>query len=163
LVATGLAWGQAVTTGQITRTKPPPKSIIERQKEAAEQREQELLDAQRRAEEREANQMLEKYPDLSSVLKERSEKMAPHRGTQRESRKRREELLIARKTLLDRAEFYKGKPLPRELQLDFDANDGQLDGQKAILLKSLDEESTVVGRYHDILMRMSPLWSKQLR
>jgi len=107
---------------------------------------------------RDDRRRLERYPDEATHRKAEAAELAVVLVKLRTPNARLAELLAKRKALDGEAEFYKGKPLPRELQREVDASDASLQALRDVF-RGLDGEVVgIVERYADERTHLRKLW-----
>ena len=114
--------------------------------------------AKRRAE-RGDYQLLYMYPDEATFLKLRAADLEIVIGHLRQATARLNELLVKRERLNERAEFYKDKPLPPDLQLEMHESDGSFTASM-YLFRGLEQDvAHVVDKYERPRSRLEKLWA----
>jgi hypothetical protein len=108
---------------------------------------------------RDDRRRLERYPDEAAHRRAEREELAQVVLKLRAPNARLAELLVARRALDAEAEFYRGKPLKRELQRDLDANDAALLAQRDVFRNIEAEIGGVVDKYADERAHLRKLWA----
>ncbi len=138
-----------------------PRPPTEEEREEAEQKQREA-DAERRAAQVQARAdaaLVKRFPDKASHDLARKAALDTARADVRASDARIADLMLARKPLLDEAEFYVGKPLPTKLKTAIDANDASLAAQKSSR-QNLDTEVDRINKNYDLeLAKLTKLWA----
>ncbi len=138
-----------------------PRPPTEEEREDADQRQREA-DAERRAAQVQARAdaaLVKRFPDKASHDLARKAALDTARADVRASDARIADLMLARKPLLDEAEFYVGKPLPTKLKTAIDANDASLAAQKSSR-QNLDTEVDRINKNYDLeLAKLTKLWA----
>lgn len=107
---------------------------------------------------RDDRRRLERYPDEATHRKAETTELAVVLVKLRAPNVRLAELLAKRKTLDAEAEFYKGKPMPRELQREIDASDASLQALRDAFRGLEGEVVGIVDRYADERGHLRKLW-----
>jgi hypothetical protein len=118
-----------------------------------------LVDDCRRVAVREDRRWLERFPNEDAHRKAEAIELEGVIVKLRIPNERLGELLRQRKTLNDKAEFYKGKPLPNELQRDVDANDASLKALREVFRGIEQEIVGIVDKYGDEREHLRKLWA----
>jgi hypothetical protein len=118
-----------------------------------------LVDDCRRVAVREDRRWLERYPDEAAHRRAEASELESVIVNLRIPNERLGDLLRQRKILNEKAEFYKGKPLPHDLRRDIDANDASLNGLRDVF-RGIDQEIVgVVDKYGDEREHLRKLWA----
>jgi len=107
---------------------------------------------------RDDRRRVERYPDEATHRKAEAAELALVLVKLRAPNARLAELLAKRRTLDAEAEFYKGKPLPRELQREIDASDASLQALRDVFRGLDGEVVNIVERYADERGHLRKLW-----
>jgi hypothetical protein len=114
--------------------------------------------AKRRAE-RADYQLLYIYPNEASYRKLRAADLEIVIGHLQQAMVRLDELRVKRKRLDEKAEFYKGKPLPPDLQLEMDQSEAAFTAS-AYVFGGLEEDvAYIVAKYERPRARLEKLWA----
>jgi hypothetical protein len=145
--------------GSLKAVLPPTLTLEERaEKEARERQAAELRAAQADAVRRDRN-LLNRFPDQAVHDKARSAALDTVRLAIRASSLRLEALGLDRKPLLDEKEFYVGKPLPKELRAQLDANDAAFAAQRSAMQTQEAELERINALYDAELAHLRRLWA----
>ena len=145
--------------GTLLRIVPPSLTADERsEKEAREHRQAAEKEAKAESVRRDRN-LLQRYPDADAHERAREAALADLAAAMKLSEQRLRELVIARKPLLDEAEFYKGKAMPSKLRQQFDANDGAAAAQRDAQINQKAELERVTKLFDAELARLKRLWA----
>ncbi len=99
-----------------------------------------------------------RYPDEAKHNKARAAALDDIRSAMQASQKRLVALASERKSLLDEAEFYTGKPLPGKLKRLLDANEASTDAQRALIADRQSETVRINKLFDAELIRLRRLW-----
>jgi hypothetical protein len=145
--------------GSLKAILPPTLTSEERAvKEAQERKAAELRAAQADAVRRDRN-LMNRFPDRVAHDKARTAALDTVRLAIRASSLRLEALGLDRKPLLDEAEFYAGKPLPKELKSQLDANDAAFAAQRSAMQSQEAELGRINALYDAELAHLQRLWA----
>lgn len=145
--------------GSLKTILPPTLTAEERaEKEAQERKAAELRAAQADAVRRDRN-LMNRFPDRAAHDKARTAALDTVRLAIRASSLRLEALGLDRKPLLDEAEFYAGKPLPKELKTQLDANDAAFAAQRSAMQSQEAELGRINALYDAELAHLQRLWA----
>ena len=145
--------------GSLKAILPPTLTAEERaEKEAQERKAAELRAAQADAVRRDRN-LMNRFPDRAAHDKARTAALDTVRLAIRASSLRLEALGLDRKPLLDEAEFYAGKPLPKELKTQLDANDAAFAAQRSAMQSQEAELGRINALYDAELAHLQRLWA----
>jgi hypothetical protein len=103
--------------------------------------------------------LMARYKDEAAHNKAREGALDVVRKSVKSSRQRLAELEQERKALQGEAEFYKGKELPRQLKLQFEANAATAEAQRSLVATHEAELNRVTAVYDGELARLRKLWS----
>lgn len=145
--------------GSIRRVVPPTPTADERSAIEAREREAVAERAARQDAIRRDRNLLVRFPNEAAHRKARAAALDDVRKSVQLSEARLAELARERKPLLDDAEFYVGKPLPRKLKDQLDANDASADAQRALLQNQRLEMRRIDKLYDAELERLKRLWA----
>jgi hypothetical protein len=144
--------------GSLKTIVPPTLTAEERaEKEARDRREAERRAAQADAVRRDRN-LMNRFPDRSVHDKARTAALDTVRLAIKASSLRLEALGLDRKPLMDEAEFYAGKPLPKELKAQLDANDAAFAAQRSAMQTQEAELERINALYDAELAHLQRLW-----
>ncbi|HEX4234794.1 MAG TPA: hypothetical protein VH041_10845 [Caldimonas sp.] len=118
-----------------------------------------LVDDCRRVAVREDRRWLERYPDEATHRKAEAIELDSVIVKLRNPNERLGELRRQRRTLNEKAEFYKGKPLPRDLQRDINANDASLNALRDVFRGIEGEIAGIVDKFSDEREHLRKLWA----
>ena len=145
--------------GSVRRVVGPSPTADERAAaEAAERRAARERAAQSDALRRDRNLVI-RFPDEAAHQRAREAALAHLRQSVQVSEKRNAELARERKTLLDEAEFYRGKELPLRLQQALQANDAGVEAQRALMQNQQAETLRINALFDAELQRLRRLWA----
>jgi hypothetical protein len=102
---------------------------------------------------------MNRFPDRAAHDKARTAALDTVRLAIRASSLRLEALGLDRKPLLDEAEFYVGKTLPKELKSQLDANDAAFAAQRAAMQSQEAELGRINALYDAELAHLQRLWA----
>ncbi len=114
--------------------------------------------AKRRAE-RADYQLLYIYPDRETYLRLKGAEVDVVRGHLHQAGLRLNELVAKRKALIAKAEFYKGKALPADLQAEMDANDASFTASMYVFRGLEENVANIVTKYERPRERLEKLWA----
>jgi hypothetical protein len=113
----------------------------------------------KRLAERTDYQLLYKYPDKATWGKLMVGELNVVSGHIEQAMARLNELRVKRKRLDQKAEFYKGKPLPADLQLEMDQSEAAF-AASAFVFRGLEQNiAHIVEKYNRPLARLEKLWA----
>jgi hypothetical protein len=143
-----------------TRRKLPP-SLTADERAAAEDaaRRKFAAESTRNDAIRRDRNLMARYKDEAAHNKARESALDVVRKSVKSSQLRLAELEQERKALQGEAEFYKGKQLPRELKLQFEANAATAEAQRSLVATHEAELNRVTAVYDGELARLRKLWS----
>jgi hypothetical protein len=143
-----------------TRRKLPP-SLTADERAAAEDaaRRKFAAESTRNDAIRRDRNLLARYKDEAAHNKAREGALDVVRKSVKSSQQRLAELEHERKALQAEAEFYKGKELPRQLQLQFEANAATSEAQRSLVATHEAELNRVTAVYDGELARLRKLWA----
>jgi hypothetical protein len=118
-----------------------------------------LVDDCRRVAVRQDRRWLDRYPDEAAHHKAEATELGNVIAELRIPNERLADLLARRKTLDEKAEFYKGKVLPHDLQRDIDANDASLNASRDVFRGIEQEVAGIVDKYADEREHLRKLWA----
>ncbi len=147
------------TDGSVKRVVPPTLTQSEHAEQDA--RERQLANersAQQDAARRDRSLLL-RFPNEAAHRQARANALDDVRKAIAFSEKRMVELAAERKPLLNEAEFYAGKPLPRRLKQQLDAVDASTEAQRALIANQQAELVRINALYDAELERLRQLWS----
>lgn len=144
--------------GSLNRVVPPTPTEDERSAKEAKEREASAERVQRNDAVRRDRNLTARFPDEPAHAQAREKALDAIRNSLRTSQARIVLLLAERKTLLDEAEFYVGKPLPAKLKMALDANDAALAAQKELVANQQAEVVRISALYDAELVRLKKLW-----
>jgi hypothetical protein len=116
--------------GSVRRKVPPSLTADERAAADEAARRRQAIESTRNDAARRDRNLMARYRDEASHNKAREGSLELARKLVKSSELRLKELENERKTLLDEAEFYKGKELPSRLKSQFDANNVTTEAQR---------------------------------
>ncbi|HEY2560971.1 MAG TPA: hypothetical protein VGI48_14795 [Caldimonas sp.] len=117
-----------------------------------------LVDDCQRVAVREDRRWLERYPDEASHRRAEAAELESVIVKLRIPNERLGDLLRQRKTLNEKAEFYKAGSLPRDLQRDVDANDASLNALRDVFRGVEQEITGIVDKYGEQREHLRKLW-----
>ncbi|MDQ2762183.1 MAG: hypothetical protein M3Y22_01390 [Pseudomonadota bacterium] len=145
--------------GSNNRVVPRPPTEEEREEAEQKQREEHAAQREAQVQARADVALVKRFPDKASHDLAGKAALDTARADIRASNARIADLMLARKPLLDEAEFYPGKPLPSKLKAALDANDASLAAQKSSR-QNLDAEVDRINKNYDLeLARLMKLWA----
>jgi hypothetical protein len=145
--------------GSLKAVLPPTLTLEERaEKEARDRQAAELRAAQADAVRRDRN-LVNRFPDQAAHDRARAAALDTVRLAIRASSLRLEALGLDRKPLLDESEFYVGKPLPKELKAQLDANDAAFAAQRSAMQTQEAELERINALYDAELGHLRRLWA----
>jgi Domain of unknown function (DUF4124) len=145
--------------GSLKTVLPPTLTAEERaEKEAQDRKAAELRAAQADAVRRDRN-LMSRFPDRAAHDKARTAALDTVKLAIRASSLRLEALGLDRKPLLDEAEFYVGKALPKELKAQLDANDAAFAAQRSAMQSQEAELERINALYDVELAHLQRLWA----
>ena len=103
--------------------------------------------------------LLARFPNDAAHRKARMAALDDVRRAVHSSETRLATLALERRPLLDEAEFYAGKPLPRKLKAQLDGNEASTAAQRALLQNQQVEGVRINQRYDLELAQLKRLWS----
>jgi hypothetical protein len=123
----------------------------------AEQQAALLAERKRRA--RKADeQLLGIYPDVATYRNKRATELKAVNDRLLQAHARLRELLAARLVLDQKAEFYKGRPLPPDLQADMDKSNGAFIATTYVFRNIESEVGYIVAKHQPLRERLERLW-----
>lgn len=144
--------------GSLKTVLPPTLTADERaEKEARDRREAERRAAQADAVRRDRN-LMSRFPNREAHDKARAAALDTVRLAIKASSLRLEALGLDRKPLVDEAEFYAGKALPKELKAQLDANDAAFAAQRSAMQTQEAELERINALYDAELAHLQRLW-----
>lgn len=114
--------------------------------------------ALRRAE-RADYQLLTIYPDLATYSRLKAAEIDVVKGHLHQAGLRLSEFLAKRKLLNEKAEFYRGKPLPPGLLADMDASDASFTASMYVFRGLEQDVARIVDKYERPRERLEKLWA----
>ncbi|MEO8312413.1 MAG: hypothetical protein ABI520_14680 [Caldimonas sp.] len=117
------------------------------------------LAAAKRRVERADYQLLYKYPDRETYLRLKRAEVDVVMGHLHQAGLRLNELVAQLKVLIEKAEFYKGKALPADLQADVDANGASFTASMYVFEKLEQDVANIVAKYEHPRARLEQLWA----
>lgn len=147
------------TDGSVRRIVRPDMTADERaEAEAAERRLQQERTARQDAIRRDRI-LLGRFPDEPAHRRAREAALTDVRTAAQSSEKRLAVLTRERKTLLEEAEFYKGRTLPLRLQQALDANTASIEALRSLVQYEEAETVRINALFDADLDRLRRLWS----
>jgi hypothetical protein len=142
-----------------TRRKLPP-SLTADERAAAEDaaRRKFAAESTRNDAIRRDRNLMARYKDEASHNKAREGALDVVRKSVKSSQQRLADLEQERKALQAEAEFYKGKELPRQLKVQFEANAVTTEAQRSLVATHEAELNRVTAVYDGELARLRKLW-----
>jgi hypothetical protein len=142
-----------------TRRKLPP-SLTADERAAAEDaaRRKFAAESTRNDAIRRDRNLMARYKDEAAHNKAREGALDVVRKSVKSSQQRLADLEQERKSLQAEAEFYKGKELPRQLKLQFEANAATSEAQRSLVATHEAELNRVTAVYDGELARLRKLW-----
>ncbi|MEY2687313.1 MAG: hypothetical protein RL375_1511 [Pseudomonadota bacterium] len=143
-----------------TRRKLPP-SLTADERAAAEEaaRRKFAAEASRNDAIRRDRNLMARYKEEAAHNKARESALDVVRKSVKSSQQRLVELEGERKALQAEAEFYKGKDLPRQLKLQFEANAATAEATRSLVATHEAELNRVTAVYDGELARLRKLWA----
>lgn len=143
-----------------TRRKLPP-SLTADERAAAEDaaRRKFAAESTRNDAIRRDRNLMARYKDEASHNKAREGALDVVRKSVKSSQQRLADLEQERKALQAEAEFYKGKELPRQLKVQFEANAVTTEAQRSLVATHEAELNRVTAVYDGELARLRKLWA----
>jgi len=147
--------------GSVKRTVPPTLTADElAEQEARERRMAIERAAQQDAVRRDRNLRL-RFPNEAAHNRARAAALDDLRKSITISEKRLAALNAERKPLLEEAEFYVGRTMPRRLKQAMDAIDATSEAQRSLIVNQQNEIVRINGLYDVELERLRRLWAGQ--
>jgi hypothetical protein len=145
--------------GSVRGILPPTLTAEERaEKDARDRTAAEARAAAADAARRDRN-LMARYPNEAAHQRAREVALDTVRLAIRATELRVRELELARKPLLEEAEFYVGKPLPPKLRTALDANDASTEAQRSATATQEAELGRINRLYDAELDRLRRLWA----
>jgi hypothetical protein len=145
--------------GSVRGILPPTLTVEERaEKDARDRAASDARAAAADAARRDRN-LMARYPNEAAHQRAREASLDTVRLAIRTTELRLRELKLARKPLLEEAEFYVGKPLPPNLRSALDANDASAAAQRSATATQEAELGRINRLYDAELDRLRRLWA----
>lgn len=103
--------------------------------------------------------LMTRYPNEAAHVRARESAIDPARQALRSAEKRLADLGKERARLDAEAEFYTGKPMPRQLKLQFGQNQAAVQAQQHSIEQHRSEVARLQALYDEELARLKKLWS----
>lgn len=136
-----------------------PAGAAQSAAEAAAAAEAASVASAKRLVERADYQLLFRYPDLATYLKLKAEEVDVVKGHLHQAGLRLGELLAKRRGLNAKAEFYKGKRLPPDLQAQMDESDASLTASMYVFRGLEQDIARIVAKYEHPREHLEKLWA----
>jgi hypothetical protein len=145
--------------GSVRGILPPTLTAEERaEKDARDRAAADVRAAAADAARRDRN-LMARYPNEAAHHRAREASLDTVRLAIRATELRLRELELARRPLLEEAEFYVGKPLPPKLRAALDANDASAEAQRSATATQAAELGRINRMYDAELDRLRRLWA----
>ncbi|PXW92796.1 uncharacterized protein DUF4124 [Sphaerotilus hippei] len=144
--------------GSVRRVLTPSLTAEERAAYEESQRKQMVREAALRDAIRHDRNLLTRFPNEAAHQRARAAALAPAVEAMQFNTRRLDQLRIENKRLLDEAEFYKGKALPRPLKSKIEGNGASIEAQQSAAATHQAEIQRINARYDEELQRLRTLW-----
>lgn len=146
------------TDGSVRRVVPPtPTADEQAEQDARERRAAAERTSQQDATRRDRNLRL-RFPNETAHDRARTAALEDVRKSIVQSEQRLAALAVERKPLLEEAEFYEGKTMPRRLRGQLDAVDASTEAQRTLIQNQQAEVVRINALYDAELSRLRRLW-----
>lgn len=145
--------------GSVRRIIPPSLSAEEKAAQDELRRQRQLADAARKDLVRNDRNLLGRFPNEASHQTARAAALEPILLALKNAEKRTLDLQRERRKLDDEAEFYKGRALPRALQVRRDDNQASHEAQITSTRSHAAELARINALYDEELSRLRRLWA----
>lgn len=145
--------------GSVRRIIPPSLSAEEKAAQDELRRQRQLADAARKDLVRNDRNLLGRFPNEASHQTARAAALEPILLALKNAEKRTLDLQRERRKLDDEAEFYKGRALPRALQVRRDDNQASREAQITSTRSHAAELARINALYDEELSRLRRLWA----